>query len=259
MRDQTRGPIPILLMGVLLLAGCGVSQASLAPASSVSLTTPSFTASAAVSPTPTPVTTPIPTPKRTPAATASTGASASDLYGLASATLDLPTRAADMEGCAQGPRTKFVKGRSGKTTRIADAVEADLDHDGAPEVVAFIDCSPPGWGENPPRQVVAFERRADGTFATMGVVVEEVPAGDPRQNDDTIEDVSRIEAAPNGGIRIEVGDPATLYQDTGTSPGLYQQRTYGWNGTTFVQIAGSTSCTTKMHAHSSATMTSERD
>jgi hypothetical protein len=108
-------------------------------------------------------------------------------------------------------------------------------------VVAFIDCLPPGWGEHTPRQAVAFVRRADGTFATMGVVVDEVPAGAPSQDDNSIEDVSRMEAAPGGGVRVKVGDPATLYQDTGTSPGLYQQRTYGWNGTAFVQDAGSTS------------------
>ena len=146
-----------------------------------------------------------------------------------------------MKACAQGPGTKFIKGRAGKTTKIAAAIEADLDHNGALEVVAFIDCLPPGWGDNPPRQVVAFERRADGTFATMGVVVEEVPAGDPSQNDNTIEDVPGMQSAPAGGIQIEVGDPATLYQDTGTSPGLYQQRTYGWNGTAIVQTSGSSS------------------
>lgn len=237
MRDPVPGLIPFLLTVVLVLAGCGASPPSLAPTS--------FTPSAeavTVSPTPKPAPTPEPPTAPTPAPTASARASgASSLYGLANATLDVPARAAGIEGCAQGPRTKFVKGRSGKTTRIAAAIEVDLDRDGAQEVVAFVDCLPPGWGENPPRQVVAFDRRADGTFATMGVVLEEVPAGDASQNDNSIEDVARMETAPAGGILIEVGDPATLYNDTGTSPGLYQLRTYGWNGSAIVQTAGSTS------------------
>lgn len=240
MREAIRGPIPVLLTVAILVAGCAASPASLAPASS----TPSVAAaqsSPTPEPTPTPESTPAPT-KRTPAPPGSAKPPGpSDFYGLGNATLDLPVRAATTEGCAQGQRTKFIKGRAGKAAKIAAAIEADLDHDGAPEVVAFIDCLPPIEGDHPLRQVVAFARRADGSFATMGVVVEEVPAGDASQDDNTIEDVARMGAGAAGGIRIKVGDPATKYQDTGTSPGLYQLRTYGWNGTTFVQTAGSTS------------------
>ena len=86
-----------------------------------------------------------PRPSAKPAPTASLRpASSADLFGLANATLDLPVRPAGMEGCAQGPGTKFGKGRSGETTQIETAIEADVDHDGAPEVVALVDCVPPG-------------------------------------------------------------------------------------------------------------------
>lgn len=145
-----------------------------------------------------------------------------------------------MEGCAQGRRTRFVDGHSGETTQIGTAIEADVDQDGAPEVVALVDCVPPGWGEGSWGQVVVFRRGPDRAFETIGLVVEAAGADDAIEHADVIARVSAIEITPPGDIRVEVGDGNTTHTDEFLQ-GLRQQRTYRWNGSVFAQTAGSTS------------------
>ena len=248
--------VAILVASALLLAvgGCTASSPSVTPGIQASETpgaTESPSANLSHQPTAAtttraslaPASTPAATPKRSakPAPTASVRpASASDLYGLANATLDLPVRPVGLEACAQGPHTKFVKGHAGETTQIETAIEADVDRDGAPDVVASIYCLPPER-EAFFKQVVAFHRRADGTFATMGLVVQSVPTDDAIANANVIANVFGLEATPLGGIRVEVGDIRTWMVDTGTVGDIRQLRTYGWSGSAIVQTAGSTS------------------
>ena len=144
-----------------------------------------------------------------------------------------------MEGCAQGRRTRFVDGHSGETTQIGTAIEADVDQDGAPEVVALIDCVPPGWGEGSWGQVVVFRRGSDRAFDTIGLVVEAAGADDAIEHADVIAALFAIEITPRGDIRVEVGDGNATHTSEFLQ-GLHQQRTYGWNSTAFVQTAGST-------------------
>ena len=248
--------VTILVASVLLLlvGGCTASSSSVTPGIQASETpgaTESPSANLSHQPTAAtttraslaPASTPAATPKRSakPAPTASVRpASASDLYGLANATLDLPVRPVGLEACAQGPHTKFVKGHAGETTQIETAIEADVDRDGAPDVVASIYCLPPEM-EAFFKQVVAFHRRADGTFATVGLVVQSVPTDDAIANANVIANVFGLEATPLGGIRVEVGDIRTWMVDTGTVGDIRQLRTYGWSGSAIVQTAGSTS------------------
>ncbi len=55
-----------------------------------------------------------------------------------------------------------------------------------------------------------------------------------------IETISELDALATGNLRITVGDYGVI---VGGDPTInqYQQRTYGWNGQRFVQVAGPTS------------------
>jgi hypothetical protein len=153
---------------------------------------------------------------------------------LADATLDVPMRPAGLEDCAQGPHTKFRSGKSGTITEIHAAIVADVDRDGALDLVASVDCSP---GEGYFRQLIAFHRGPDGNFRTIGVIVQ--PSGAGEDNDIAL--VGSAEVGPNGTITVQVGDPATRFTDGDAHQGLFQSRTYGWNDSAFVQTAGPTS------------------
>jgi len=211
-----------LLLSGIMVASCATTS-SPSPGSSAATPSEEPTATA----TPTAAVSPSPTVSASPTSSA-------DLYGLANATLDVPVRPAGFEECAQGPRTKFVNGRSGEITLIGSASEADVDHDGALDVVAGIDCS---IGEGHFRQLVAFHRRPDRTFATIGIVVQAVESPD---YENEIANVYDMEITPLGEIRVGVGDYNTMHSDEFLQ-GVHQFRTYGWNGTAFVQTAGSTS------------------
>ena len=236
-------PVPTLLTSPTTAVESATPFAAVTPMASPS-------PSPSPSPQPSAGTTPTPPSRRSPQPStqppSSSSPSAAYLYGLAGARLDLPARPAGLEGCAQGLGVQFVNGRSSDGTdpwvgtQIDTAIETDADHDGTPEVVAEIRCLPPGFQASF-TQVIAFDRRVDGTFATMGLVVQSVPTDGSPANANVIANVLSLQAAPVGGVRVEVGDLASWYVDTGTSSGLTQQRTYGWNGITFVQTAGPTS------------------
>lgn len=212
----------------LLVAACS-STASPAP-----VTTPPSSPSSASAPATSGLTdAPTALPTLPPLPASASPASSSDLFGLANATLDVPVRPAGLEDCAQGPRTPFVDGGSGEITLIRTAIAADVDRDGALDVVAGIDCSP---SEGYVRQLVAFHRRSDGAFMTIGVVVQAGSTDD----EDEIANVYDMEITPLGEIRVQVGDHKTRHSDEFLQ-GVHQFRTYGWNGTAFLQTGGSTS------------------
>jgi hypothetical protein len=85
-----------------------------------------------------------------------------------------------------------------------------------------------------------FRRGPDRAFETIGLVVEAAGADDAIEHADVIAKVSSIEITPPGEIRVEVGDGNATHTDESLQ-GLHQHRTYGWNGSAFVQTAGSTS------------------
>lgn len=192
-------------------------------------TTPTPGGSTSAKPTPSATTSPSPLPVATGGA----------LHGLADAVLDLPARKVLTKNCPAGP-TRFRDGKAGADVWIDSAVETDLDADGRPEQVALIYCRP---GEIPLGQVVAFRRGADG-FTTLGVVVQvETPrALPPQQTPITVERITKLAGNASGEIQVEVGNLETTYSDLSGGPtGLYQWRSYRWNGTAFVQSGGSPS------------------
>ncbi|GAA1420795.1 hypothetical protein ACFQZ4_26295 [Catellatospora coxensis] len=180
---------------------------------------------------------PAASPSRTPSPVpVATGGS---LHGLAGAVLDLPTRKVLDKNCPAGP-TSFRDGKAGTDVWIDSAVETDLDADGRMEQVALIYCRP---GEIPLGQVVAFRRDGEG-FATLGVVVQvETPlALPPQQTPGTVERITKLAGDSSGEIRVEVGNLETTYSDLSGGPiGLYQWRSYRWNGSAFAQSGGSSS------------------
>jgi LysM repeat protein len=172
-----------------------------------------------------------------------------DVHALWNATFDLPALpvpAADvvnlLPGCVQG-RVTFVGGflfppgvkhEWYNGTWIEDVVRADVDHDGTTDVVALIKCMP---GQGSFGRVVAFRERPDGTFSTIGLVLDNWPAED---DVNTIDDLESIGATPGGEILVDVYGTTCSCDRAQYPGGVSQQRTYGWNGRAFVQTAGST-------------------
>ncbi|MFC7245422.1 hypothetical protein ACFQO7_23350 [Catellatospora aurea] len=191
--------------------------------------TPGNTAGTSPTASPSPTTDPSPLPVATGGA----------LHGLADAVLDLPARKVSGEDCPTGPK-QFRDGKAGAKVWIDSAVQTDLDADGTPEQVALIYCRP---GEIPLGQVVAFRRDRDG-FTTLGVVVQvETPlALPPQQTPMTVERITKLAGDSSGEIQVEVGNLETTYSDLSGGPiGLYQWRSYRWNGSAFAQSGGSPS------------------
>jgi hypothetical protein len=162
-------------------------------------------------------------PSATPSAPVATGPQGPD--DLRDATLILPAELPS-PACPRGP-TKFSNGESG-VMKIEKVLSADVDRDGAADDVALIGCRP---GEGSLGQIVAFHRRDDGTFSTIGLVV--AVGG-------TIENVTDV-AVSGSEVLARVGDHATRYTDNMRATGVFQWRTYGWDGAKFVQTKGSTS------------------
>ncbi|MEV0456186.1 hypothetical protein [Catellatospora methionotrophica] len=217
-------------------AGVAASALSVVLAAGAAFTT--FGGSGPTVPTPggsadaTPTASPTTRPSPVPVATGGTW------FGLAGAVLDLPARTVSGKECPPGP-TRFQGGRAGSKVWIDSAVETDLDGDGRPEQVALIYCRP---GEIPLGQVVAFRRDGAG-FATLGVVVQvAAPKAPPHFTPTAIERITRLAGDVSGEIRVEVGNLETTYSDTSAGPiGLYQWRSYRWDGTAFQQSGGSRS------------------
>ena len=168
---------------------------------------------------------------------------------IANATLDLPSlplAPADapmqLPGCAQGKVT-FSGGYALPSgggdwwsgTSIADVARMDVDQDGKADVVVLITCL---VGEASFDRVVAFRERADGTFATIGLVVQtDWVAGD--FDPDQIQGVNSIDATPGGDVVATVWGIMCSCSPT-VSLSIDQQRTYNWHDGAFVQTAGST-------------------
>jgi LysM repeat protein len=173
-----------------------------------------------------------------------------DVHALWNATFDLPALpvpAADvvslLPGCLQG-RVTFVDGSAFPPgvkhewyngTWIERVVWADVDHDGTTDVVALIKCQPSQGSFD---RVVAFRERPDGTFATIGLVLQLDWGAETDPN--TIEDLESIDATPGGEILIDVYGTVCSCDRAVFPGGVSQRRTYGWNGQAFVQTAGST-------------------
>ena len=109
---------------------------------------------------------------------------------------------------------------------LGTVVHADVDRDGAFETVAILSCG----GEVRDQQVVAFRPGRSSGVETVAQVLANVPP---------IETISELEALATGNLRITVGDYGVI---VGGDPTInqYQQRTFGWNGQRFVQVAGPT-------------------
>ncbi len=162
---------------------------------------------------------------------AQSDATPGDFDGLGNATLTMP--GFPTPGCPSGT-AKFVHGRSG-SKMIVSSVVADVNGDGAADVVAYVTC---GSAENKPGEVIAFHVGAGGDVTTIGLVVG--PASEVGPND-LIHKVTGMKVNPDGSIVATVGDYETTFTDGGVHFGIFQDRTYTWNGHAFAQSAGPTS------------------
>lgn len=207
--------------------GAGAGYSALAPGENAP--PPAAHHSASPSPSASPSAAPTSPSASATATTATRAGSGAGIHGpdnLDNATLNLPANYTS--SCPHGP-TKFSNGTAGSHTKIEKVLAADVDHDGNSDDVALISCR---IGEGALKQVVVFDRAAGGKFTTMGLVVQ-VDRKPIYNVDDMKVDGSRILA--------RVGDQATTYTDGARLTGVFQWRTYGWNGSKFTQTAGSTS------------------
>lgn len=104
---------------------------------------------------------------------------------------------------------------------------ANLDQDPDLETAALVRCV--GLGEYTLDQVVALDRGSDGAIVTLGRIV----AGN----------IDTIAANPSRGVDVDVSDMRACC-GTPAAKEYHQIRTFAWNGSRFVQIAGPTSFTT---------------
>ncbi|GIH18878.1 DUF11 domain-containing protein [Rugosimonospora africana] len=176
-----------------------------------------------------------PTDTGTPSAGSSgagTGASGPhDPDDLSDATLNLPAVYGD--SCPHGA-TRFTNGSANQYTKIDKVLSADVDRDGSWDDVAMISCRP---GEGAMRQVVAYHRKANGTFTTIGLVAKLELGPNSTEKINNIDDVK----VSGSAVMVHVGDYASTSTDGGQASGVWQWRTYGWKGGAFAQTGGSTS------------------
>lgn len=158
------------------------------------------------------------------------------LAELSRATLQVPAWPSGMLGhCPHGAVKMDTEGSLDYTPLgiLGRPVYADVDHDAAVETVINLTCSPQGSAQ----QVLAYDRDNAGRIYLVGKVVGSAgPNG--RQGID-IQRVHRIAAAAGGRLNVDVGDYFTCCGDNPDSA-QHQWRSYGWDGTRFVQVGGPT-------------------
>ncbi|GAA3449483.1 hypothetical protein [Dactylosporangium matsuzakiense] len=172
---------------------------------------------------------------------------------LGKATLDIPAWPGGLAAgtCPEG-KVKFTDGKAGYNGVAklkGDLVYVDVDHDGAQETVALIECTPQGSDF----QVIAFDRDAGGKIVTLGRVVGS--AGSLGKEGTDIETIWAIAAGDNGQVRVDVGDYRPCCDMIQASQ--HQWRTYGWNGTKFTQTGGPTAFGTNPNV-TALTMTADK-
>jgi len=110
---------------------------------------------------------------------------------------------------------------------LLSAIAADVDGDGRAETIAVFSCG----GEVFEQQAIAFRRARDGGIEVMGRVLASVAP---------IQGMWAVQPIAGGRLRITVTDYG-LFVGQHVWTGQQQERTYGWDGQKFVQVAGPTS------------------
>lgn len=185
----------------------------------------------AATPSPSPSTTPSSVPSSAPASDAPLGAppAADTPTNLTNATIVVDRwDPAYRSYCATG-RLKFRNGvyhnAADATVRITQTVAVDVDHDGGTETAALLHCE---VGEAGGYQVVVVKAGADGSLTTLGQVMH---------SDAKTADIAGMRAGQNGQLRLTVGDIKPCC-DVPKSLEVEQVRTFAWNGSAFIQVAG---------------------
>jgi hypothetical protein len=170
---------------------------------------------------------------------------------LTHSTLDLPAWAPGAMGgkCPTGKVT--LKGNytqvkdDGLRVGINRVINVDVDHDGAEETVAEVDC----LYQTGDSQVVAFDRDSSGKIITIGQVIGVSP-------DTPIKEVMGLRAEPDGRVGVLVGD---LTQGSDPDIRLVEQqwRSYGLQEERFRQTDGQTGFHPTMKAVELSLTTSE--
>lgn len=216
----------MLAVGALALALLGGPTVGLALASGDGGPPPAGGASSATTPaeSPSPTVSPSPTASAAPTATPAAPDGRISLDELKRAKLVLPP----------WPEMVTDACREGDVDFVGQPVYTDVDHDGAEETGALLQCQ--GLGEFKVAQVVVFDRDAGGRIVTLGQVVA---SAWPGRDGVDIRKLWSIDAAPGGQIRVDVGD----YFESSAGAGdvaQHQWRTYGWDGRRFKQTGGAT-------------------
>ncbi len=144
------------------------------------------------------------------------------LAELKRAKLDLPPWPADAAVRCKGSDVEFV----GKPVYV------DVDHDGARETAALLQCFP--YGETPVLKVMVFDRNANGAVVPLGQVL--ATSGKGRDGVD-VKKVWTIQGTASGEIRIDVGEYYPCCEMAKDLP-QHQWRTFSWDGRRFVQTGG---------------------
>jgi hypothetical protein len=153
---------------------------------------------------------------------------------LGKATLDIPAWTKGFDASCPTGAVKFTGGKAGNGIEAlqGDPVYVDVDHDGAQETVVLVSCSPQGSDY----QVVALDRDTTGKIVTLGEVVGS--AGNTGKEGSDIMTIWAVQAGDNGQVRVDVGEYRPCCEAAQASQ--HQWRTYGWNGSRFIQTGGPT-------------------
>ncbi len=186
--------------------------------------------SATVSPSPSG--TPSPSPSASPSlaarrVTVSTGELT--IAQLTAGAVTIPAWLVSPGGICRGGMQTLTRG-TGRVNRAANMVGlqvyqvayTNLDNDSALETAALITCQ---YGEAAEGQIVAFDRDASGHIATLGKVAEG--------------HIWSLEVAATGGVTVDMSDMQACCE-TPHLLEIHQRRTYGWNGSGYVQTGGPT-------------------
>jgi hypothetical protein len=155
---------------------------------------------------------------------------------LSNATLIVPQWPAGpgTQDCPRG-QVKFNDGVSsaGSIVRfVSPPQQVDVDHDGGPETMVRVLCR----AQSAVTKVLVYDRANDGGIKLLGTVI-----GTSLTESSTtdVEIIWDAQVTTDGRIRVDVGDYAPCCGMPDDLP-VHQERTYGWNGTGFVQTGGPT-------------------
>lgn len=187
-------------------------------------------------PLPAATSTPTPSAPTSPTATPPTTREGQPTEGpgeLLNTTLTLSWANAGADEMCGGPVT-IVDGLA--TVMVQSTMSFDVDGDGSREIVAMVFCV---MGQGGPAQLLAIRPDPSRPTIVGTVLATEWSDGPVEPEEQGPATILGYVGLQDGTIRADVGNMATCC-GTPRQSAVVQQRTYGWTGSSFAQVAGPT-------------------